>query len=193
MPFCFHSICGIWLLLFQQNIHMALSVNQQRFGVILWTGICNIDSKRGLVLLFMNFHQQAWMPSEYALEPPICVICVADSLYAMRHLYFQFSWFDLTLLCKRVHLYFFWLHHGCSWWNDAESRQKCIVLQSLQVYWSLLLRSSLVVTANPWWETMGLICWEQWLLCWLHSLRSSCCVMAWWRLQTVWHFCEQLS
>ncbi len=68
-----------WLLLFQQNIHMALSVNQQRFGVILWTGICNIDSKRGLVLLFMNFHQQASMPSEYALEPPICVICVAGS------------------------------------------------------------------------------------------------------------------
>jgi hypothetical protein len=79
MPFCFHSICGIWLLLFQQNIHMALSVNQQRFGVILWTGICNIDSKRGLVLLFTNFRQHAWMPSEYALEPPICVICVADS------------------------------------------------------------------------------------------------------------------
>ncbi len=51
-----------------------------------------------------------------------------------------------------VHIFFFWLHHGRSWWNDAKSRQKCIILQSLQVYWSLLLRSSLIVTANPWWR-----------------------------------------
>jgi hypothetical protein len=69
------------------------------------------------------------------------------ALYAMRHLYFQFSWFDFTLWCKRVHFYFF-----CSWWKDVEFRQKCIILLSLQVYWSLLLRSSLVVTANPWWR-----------------------------------------
>lgn len=27
-------------------------------------------------------------------------------------------------------------------------------------------------------ETMGLTCWEQWLLHWLHGLRSWCCVMA---------------
>jgi hypothetical protein len=39
------------------------------------------------------------MPSEYALEPPICVICVADSPVCNEAFIFPIQ-FDLLLLCR---------------------------------------------------------------------------------------------